>query len=123
MAITIKDSTGASVSVATVVSGSDYVPLHKHLPANTSALTSVAYSTNDGLLLAANANRLGATVYNAADRILYLVLGNTTASTSTYSLQIAAGGFYEVPYSFTGQIRGIWASGGSGAAKITEITL
>jgi hypothetical protein len=86
----------------------------------TSAVTSVASSASNVQLLAANTNRVGATFYNDSTQVLYLKLG-VTASTSSYTIQMAANGYYEVPYGYTGEIDGIWASA-NGNARITELS-
>lgn len=44
----------------------------------------------------------------------------TTASSTNYTVQLAANDFYELPYCFTGVITGIWASDASGSVRITE---
>lgn len=88
---------------------------------STATQTSVAAATSSTALLSANAARLGATVYNDSTAILYVLLGSGTASTSAYTVQVAAGGYYEVPYGYTGAIKGIWASA-TGNARLTELT-
>jgi hypothetical protein len=88
---------------------------------STGTRSSVAGAASDTLILASNASRLGATIYNDSTAILYLGLGTTAASTTNYTLQIAANGYYETPADFTGQIRGIWASA-TGNARVTELT-
>lgn len=92
-------------------------------PPDTGTLSSVNSSGSDGLILDANNLRKGATFYNASTQILYLGLSTTTTTTSVYTVQIAASGYYELPMTqggpYTGQIRGIWASA-NGAVKITE---
>lgn len=87
--------------------------------ATTPTQTSVAGSATSVSLLAANASRKGATVYNDSSAILYLKLG-ATASTTSYTLQMAANGYYEVPFGYVGAIDGIWASA-TGNARITEL--
>lgn len=89
--------------------------------AGTGATTSVASSATTVTLLAANSARLGATVYNDSTQVLYLLLGAGTASASVYTVQIAAGSYYEVPFRFTGVLTGLWASA-NGSARITAIT-
>jgi len=87
----------------------------------TSVVTSVAYSTTNVTLLAANANRRGATIYNGNLVGLVVKLGANAAATAT--LVIPSGGYYEVPYGWTGIIDGKWLAGGdAGAASITELT-
>jgi hypothetical protein len=91
------------------------------VPADTAARTSVASASSDTLLLAANADRLGAYIFNASTAILYVGLGTTAVTSSNCTWAIAAGGAWVVPDNFTGQIRGCWASV-NGAAKVTELT-
>lgn len=86
----------------------------------TNTITSVASSASNVTLLAANANRLGATVYNESTAILYLKLG-ATASATSYTVQMGASTYYEAPYGYTGQIDGIWASA-NGNARVGELT-
>jgi hypothetical protein len=83
--------------------------------------SSVAASATNVTLLAANGNRLGATIYNDDNAsVLSLKLG-VTASATSFTLKIAAGGYYEVPFGYVGQIDGLW-SVASGSARITELT-
>lgn len=88
---------------------------------STGTETNVASSATSVTVLASNASRLGATVYNDSTQILYLLLGSGTASNSNYTLQMAAGSYYEVPFGYTGQLTGIWASA-NGNARVTELT-
>ena len=88
----------------------------------TSSSSSVAASVTSGTLLAANTARIGATVANdAGGAVLYVLLGTGTASSTSYTVAVPAGGYYEVPFGYTGQIDGVWASA-SGNARITELT-
>jgi hypothetical protein len=90
------------------------------VPASTGTVASVASSATAVTLQAANASRQMWTVYNDSTAVLYLILSATTPTTSTYTVQIAAGGYYELPYRYTGIIQGIWASA-NGNARVTEI--
>ncbi len=83
--------------------------------------SSVNDSASNVTLLASNANRLGATVFNDSSEALYLKLG-ATASTTSFTCKIPAGGYYEVPFNYTGIIDGIWNADSTGAARITELT-
>ena len=89
----------------------------------TGAQTSVASTTTPNTtLLAADANRLGATVYNESTSVLWVLLGAGTESTTVYTLQIAAGGYYEVPNAFCElRISGHWTAA-NGSARITAVT-
>ena len=44
----------------------------------------------------------------------------STASTTSYTLQIAVGGYYEVPFGYTGAIDGITSSG-TAQLRVTEL--
>jgi hypothetical protein len=89
--------------------------------ASTSNITSVADINTTTTLLSANSSRLGATIYNDSSASLYLKLG-ATASLTSFSVKIDPNGYYEVPFSYTGIIDGIWDSNSSGSARITELT-
>jgi hypothetical protein len=111
-------SSGPGVGAAFAdVSGS----IVKEIRAATPTQSSVNDTASSTTLLAANSNRLGATIYNDSDQALYVKLGGT-ASTSSFSCKVAAGGYYEVPFHYTGVIDGIWAADSTGAARITELT-
>lgn len=86
----------------------------------TSNLSSTADSTTSAVLLAANAARVGASVYNDSTAVLYLALG-LVASSTAYTTQVPAGGLYELPSGYTGPVAGVWASDSTGAARVTEI--
>jgi hypothetical protein len=103
---------------ATVDTAPHLVQLAK---AGTSTRASVAAATSNTQLLAANATRKGATIFNDSSADLYLGLGTTAASTSNFTIKLPAGGYYEVPFSFSGEIRGIWSSA-TGNARISELT-
>lgn len=89
----------------------------------TGTTTSVAASASSVTLLAANSARIGATVYNdSSARNLYLLLGTGPATTALFTAILPKnGGYYEVPYGYTGVIVGIW-NGTGGFARITELT-
>lgn len=88
---------------------------------DTTAVTAVNDAAISTTLLSANAARTGATVHNDSTVALYLKLG-ATASTTSFTVKMAADSYYEVPYGYTGVIDGIWASDASGAARITELS-
>lgn len=90
----------------------------------TGTQTSVASSGSSVQIIAASTKyaRMGVSIYNDSTQILYLLLAAATASNSNYTLQMAAGSYYEVPYNYVGEINGIWASA-NGNARITEYTV
>lgn len=87
----------------------------------TATLSSVAGSASSVQLVAAAATRRGLAVFNDSTAVLYLKFG-TTASTTSYTVQVPGGGYYEAPAPcYTGRVDGIWASA-TGNARITELT-
>jgi hypothetical protein len=89
---------------------------------STSAVTSVSGATSSTSLLAAKLTRAQATFYNDSTANLYLKLG-ATASTTSFTVKIAAGGYYELPTAggvYTGAVDGIWDAA-NGAVRITEV--
>lgn len=73
-------------------------------------------------LLAANPARKGATIYNTDTNLMYVLLSGAgeASSTNFTTIVTANGGYYELPYGYSGRVRAIWAGDGAGAAKITE---
>lgn len=97
--------------------GSQWV---REKPSTTSALTNVAASASNVTVLALNAQRRGATIYNDSTVVLYLKLG-ATASATSFTVKMQPDGYFEVPAGYTGIIDGIWASA-TGSARVTEIS-
>jgi hypothetical protein len=93
----------------------------KEIRSSSSSVTSVNDSASSVQLLAANTSRLGATIFNDSSEALYVKLG-TTASTTDFTVKVAADGYYEVPFNYTGRVDGIWSADSTGAARITEFT-
>lgn len=88
--------------------------------AATSAVTSVASSATNVTLLAANSNRVFASIYNESSKQLYIKLGSTASNTS-YSILLMPNSYWEVPNDYTGQIDAVWAAA-NGNARVTELT-
>lgn len=89
--------------------------------ASASAQSSVPNAVATTTLLAPNAARRGATIYNDdAAATLRIKLG-AAASAASFTYAIPPQGYYEVPFGYTGVIDGI-ASAASGNARITELT-
>lgn len=95
--------------------------LVKQVRSTTGAQSIVAGSASSVTILASNASRLGASVYNDSTAILYLLLASGSASTTVHTVQMPAGYYFEVPAFYTGIIVGIWASA-TGSARVTELT-
>lgn len=113
---------GTMAQSLSIVLSSDHSDLTiKAKRSTTPTQNSIASSATNVTLFASNANRLGATIYNDSTAILYMKLG-AAASNTSYTIQLAAnGGYYEVPFGYTGIIDGIW-SAANGSARVTELT-
>jgi hypothetical protein len=107
---------GVSGGQALTVTG--FVTTNK---ATTSNVTSVVGATSNTVILASNANRVFATIYNATNVIMYAKMG-VTASLTSYSLEIFPGSYWEVPNDWTGEIDAVFASGVMGSCLVSELT-
>ena len=106
---------------APVVLPSDQILTVNQITSTTPAVTRVAGSASNVILLALNTSRKMATFYNESTKILYLKMG-ATASNISYTVQLVSGAYYELPSPvYTGRIDGIW-SGTNGAVQVTELT-
>ena len=82
-------------------------------------LANVASSATSVNLFAATAKALGRTIFNDSTQVLYVKFG-ATASSSSYTVQLAAGAYYEFPQpAYSGGVDGIWASA-NGNARLTS---
>jgi hypothetical protein len=86
----------------------------------TATHSNVAASATNVTVLAANSDRMGASVYNDGSAILYLKLA-ATASLTSFAIAIGPGGYYEVPFGYRGIIDGIWDVA-IGSARVVEHT-
>lgn len=92
-------------------------------PLSDAVRTSVA-GDGDTLILSANPNRMGFSIVNDSSEILYLAYGAAEATLSSYTLQVPPGAYFEDPWQFTGEVRGIWDDEyGAGDVRVTEIVL
>lgn len=90
-------------------------------PAAAGALSNVASSDSNVTLKAANASRRGLIIFNDSSAVLYIKFG-ATASSSSFTVKVAAGGYWEMPLPiYQGIVDGIWASA-NGNARVTELT-
>lgn len=82
-------------------------------------LANVNSSASSVTLFAATGGVKGRAVFNDSTAVLYLKFG-ATASTTSYTVQLAAGDYYEFPHPcYGGVVDGIWASA-NGAARTTQ---
>lgn len=118
------NANGSAISSASapVVIASDQAAVQiKQTKSATGTQSIVASSATDVTILASNANRLGASVYNDSTQILYLLLSNATSSSTVHSVQVGVGAYFEVPAWYTGVLKGLWVSA-NGSARVTEFT-
>jgi len=87
---------------------------------DTATHSNVNGSASSVTLLALNTSRIGASIFNDSTADLYVKLG-ATASTSSFTIKLAQDDYYEIPFSYTGVIDGIWSSA-TGAARVVEYT-
>jgi len=88
---------------------------------DSATVTKVASTIVSTTLAAANTARRGLSIFNDSTANLYVKHG-TTAALDDFTVKIAAGGYFELPYlCYTGRIDGIW-SAQNGNAFVTELT-
>lgn len=124
------NTTGAEVSIlaastmAAATDKSEVVQLHPYSGRSTTGTkTNVNDAAASTTLLAANADRKGFTITNDSASGLYLDLSGGTASSTSYSVFVPPGGYYqELGARYTGGITGIWTADSTGAARMTEYT-
>lgn len=85
----------------------------------TGTTANVASSATNVTLFAAAGNPQGRAIWNDSSATLYVKFG-ATASATSYTVQIPAGGFFEFPTPvYSGVVDGIWASA-NGNARVTS---
>lgn len=90
--------------------------------ATTGTPANVAASAASVVLLAANAARKGAVIYNDSTATLYVLLAASAASPSAFTEQLAPGESLVLERGdYAGEIRGIWTAA-AGYARVTEIS-
>ncbi len=115
------------VNIKTMLGSTTSVPVTTGAgSAATAVVTRVATSTANQTLLAANANRKGATIENNSTANLFVKLGATasiTGGSESFTVRIPQHGYFEVPFGYTGIIDGISdAADASGETLVTELT-
>ncbi|GAX42443.1 hypothetical protein NIES4075_34440 [Tolypothrix sp. NIES-4075] len=76
-------------------------------------------STESVILLAANPSRLGATFLNKSDSVLYIDF-ETEAQNNIEAVEVFSGGYYEMPFGYTGIVYGRWGNATQGIAIVRE---
>lgn len=120
--INLSDGTGAVFLNASIPAGANTIGTVGSTPATTGTGSSAALAITSFTVLAANTARKMATFYNDSVNVLYLGLFATT-STTAHTVQVPAGGYYELPGSntiYTGIVTAISAVA-SGSVRVTEL--
>lgn len=116
-ATTPASANGDYQQVSTDEKGTTFTRVSPTANASTITAKTMVASTNQ-TMLAANAARRFASISNGLAAALLVKLG-ATATTSSYTVSIAAGGYYEVPSVYTGIIDAI--STAAGSVLVTEM--
>jgi hypothetical protein len=104
-----------------VIDASGNIPVKVTNTSSTGTVTSINAAVTNATVLSANTSRKGATVYNNTAGNMYLKLG-ATASTSSFTIKIAAAGYYELPQPiYTGRVDALWDVS-TGTGLVTELT-
>ena len=77
-------------------------------------------STSYGTIMTASTARLGGQIFNEGAGNLHITLGTGTTSTSSYTVRLSSGDYYEVPSNYTGLVGGIFAT--AGTARVTQVS-
>ena len=87
-----------------------------------STVSTVAVAAVPVLVMAANASRLGAMIFNDSNARLYLKLG-LGASTANFTVRLDAQSYFELPFPvYTGDITAVRAAGPASSVQATELT-
>lgn len=121
VASTSGTGTGATFTLTTAANSAAADSVVALQTSTTGSESNVASSASAVTLLVANASRLGYSCFNDSTQVLYLLNSSQTPSSSLYTVQIAAGGYFECPFRYTGIVKGIWASA-NGNLRMTEYT-
>lgn len=88
-------------------------------PVVTASIVSTAQNSASVTVLAANANRKSAIIYNNSNSTAWIKFG-ATASQTSFSVRIVSETFYELTIGYTGVIDAIWQGAGAGSMRVTE---
>lgn len=87
-------------------------------PSTVCIITNINAAIASTQLLAASTSRKGAIIYNNSSSGLSIEFG--AAATASSIPKLFSGGYYEVPFNFTGAINGIWESASTTSGAIIK---
>lgn len=93
----------------------------KDVLATATVVTGVAASTTTYTIFPTNANRAGVTFYKIGSGTAYIKLG-TGASSTSYTVQLGNGAYWDLPYPYSGPIDIIFSAASAGTVYATELT-
>lgn len=122
--IVLGSAVSASSLPVVIASNQAAIPTYQANATATTTVTAVAQATTT--ILASNTARKGATIYNDATAHAHIKLGSG-ATTTDFTRVLAAvatnvGGYWEVPFGYTGIITAYLGAAGTGNWRVTEIT-
>lgn len=88
---------------------------------NSNTVAVPANIANAAVLAAANASRKGLSLWNLSTGNVFVEFGTAPTATS-YVVKLNPGGYYEIPYNFTGQVQGLWDATGGTGVLVREFT-
>lgn len=114
---------GAATAAKQDTGNTSLASIDSKMGSSTGTITSVSQTTSSVSLLSANPNRRGMYLYNNTGQKVYVAFSGT-ASTSAFTLLLAANVGYESPQSavYKGVVSAVWAGNGNGAMLVTEMT-
>jgi hypothetical protein len=95
-------------------------PLPIRQNGTTTALANVAANAGSVTVLASNANRLRAWLYNDADKSVYVKFG-AGATAASFTKKLLPDEFFAVEF-YTGIIDAVWEAAPTGNLRVTELT-
>lgn len=87
------------------------------------AVTEVTVAMNyadNVLILAANSNRIGATIYNNSPAPVFIDFAPIDSAAILFAVKLAADAYYEVPFGYVGAIYGASSPGNAGNVYVRE---
>jgi hypothetical protein len=85
----------------------------------TAQTLNVAASTTEIVIASANPDRKMLSITNLSSKSLYIDFDGAVTATA-YAVEVKANVMYEMPVGFSGEVRGIWATGATGSCKTVE---
>lgn len=89
-------------------------------PTTGSNITSIAATTGNTTVLSPNNQRAGGVIFNEGPATAFVKFG-ANATQSSYTVQVATKGYYEIPFTYQGRIDATFSTN-TGNLRVTELT-